>query len=129
MRKISSPEGQTFPKSDEASTQRFYQYLLDFPEAEPRKMFGQPCGFVRGQMFACLFNSQLMLRLDENGRAQFSAEVAGARHFEPMPGRVMREYMAVPEELYIDPEWVYLWMERAYRYALALPPKLSKKKK
>jgi TfoX/Sxy family transcriptional regulator of competence genes len=90
--------------------------------ADRRQMFGCPCAFVSGQMCAGLFADQLFLRLGEAERAALLA-VAGARPFEPMPGRPMREYVAVPPSLLADAASLRSWIGKAVAYARSLPPK------
>lgn len=65
------------------------------PGAEPRKMFGYSCVFAKGNMFAGLHEVGMVLRLSEEQRAEFH-RLKDAKQFEPMPGRVMREYVVVP---------------------------------
>ena len=92
------------------------------PDAEPRKMFGYSCVFARGNMFAGLHEAGMLLRLPEEQRAEF-LRFKGAKLFEPMPGRVMREYVAVPKVLLDSPERLRAWVEKSLAYVSSLPPK------
>jgi TfoX/Sxy family transcriptional regulator of competence genes len=103
-------------------TRMFDDLLTDLPLAERRQMFGCPCAFVGGQMFAGLHQENMMLRLAEADRAEFLG-LDGARPFEPMDGRPMREYVTVPPALLASPEQLGRWLERAFQYAASLPPK------
>lgn len=98
-------------------------------DCERRKMFGCPAYFVRGNMFTGVFADRIFLRLPEAGRAELLAAFDEAEPFEPMPGRVMREYLALPEPSAGDEGVLAHWLERAYRYALELPEKTAKVKK
>src|SRR5262245_58388291 len=109
-------------KAPEALVVLFASLIEELPGVETRKMFGYPAAFVKGQMFAGLFQSSMIVRLDPEGRARLSRE-QGARPFEPMPGRPMREYMAVPETLLSSREALASWLEQARGYAASLPPK------
>jgi len=100
----------------------FASALPHAPEVERRSMFGYPCAFVHGQMFAGLHEQNLLVRLPEKERARLLAE-PGARRFEPWPGRVMREYVAVPPAMQADAVAVRRWMQRALVYARTLPAK------
>ena len=95
------------------------------PEAEKRKMFGYPSSFVNGQMFAGLHQANMVLRLDEEQRAEFLLQ-PGAKIFEPMPGRVMREYVVVPESLKAQEEALFKWTVKSFTYARSLEPKAKK---
>ncbi len=103
--------------------------LEGLPEADRRKMFGQPCAFVREQMFAGLFGQRVMIRLGAEARSGFLASVPGSSIFSPKPGMEMREYVDVPQAVWSDPLALHGWVERAYHYALSLPAKVKKSKK
>jgi TfoX/Sxy family transcriptional regulator of competence genes len=96
------------------------------PDVERRKMFGCPCVFVNNQMFAGVHQENLMLRLPEAERQALVQ--AGGAPFEPMPGRVMREYVVAPKTMLAAPAALSSWLDKAYAYARALPAKPSRKK-
>jgi TfoX/Sxy family transcriptional regulator of competence genes len=48
--------------------------------------------------------------------------------FEPMKGRVMKEYVVLPDSLYNDPEKFNELLSRSYEYVSSLPVKPKKKK-
>ena len=93
---------------------------------EPRKMFGYAAAFANGNMFAGLHEAGLVLRLTEKERDAFLRQ-EGARRFEPLPGRVMREYVVAPDALADEPRAVRSWLTKAFRYASSLPAKPSRK--
>ena len=93
---------------------------------EPRKMFGYSAAFASGNMFAGLHQAGLVLRLPEKEREAFLHQ-EGARRFEPMPGRVMREYVVAPEALADDPGALRGWITKAFRHASSLPAKPARK--
>ena len=95
-----------------------------FPETEPRKMFGYPCAFVKGNMMCGVFADRLMIRLSEADRARF-LNLPGAKQFEPMPGRPMKEYVEVPEAILRSPE-LKKWLKKSLAYAQSLPVKKKK---
>ena len=92
---------------------------------EPRKMFGYSCFFAKGNMFAGLHEVGMILRLPEEQRREF-LRLKGAKQFEPMPGRVMREYVVVPKVLLDSPERLRAWVEKSLAYALSLPVKAKR---
>ncbi len=93
--------------------------------AEPKKMFGYSCVFAKGSRFAGLHEAGMVLRLPEEQRAEF-LRLRGAQPFEPMPGRVMREYVVVPKILLHAPEKLRTWVERSLGYVSSLPVKAKK---
>ena len=95
------------------------------PGAEPRKMFGYSCVFAKGQMFAGLHEAGMVLRLPDEQRAEF-LRLKGAAQFEPMPGRVMREYVVVPKVLLNAPEQLHAWVEKSLAYVSSLTAKPKK---
>lgn len=101
-----------------ALAERFERSLPDSPVVERRKMFGCPCAFVNGNMFAGLHETRLIVRVPEE---------AAARPFVVM-GRTMREYTAIEDALEREPAELKKWIARAFAYGQALPPKKPKKK-
>ena len=95
------------------------------PGAEPRKMFGYSCVFAKGHMFAGLHEAGMVLRLPDVQRTDF-LRLKGAEQFEPMPGRVMREYVVVPKVLLKAPEELRAWVEKSLAYVSSLPAKPKK---
>ncbi len=78
-------------------------------------------------MFAGLHEAGMILRLPEEQKKEF-LRLKDAKQFEPMPGRVMREYVVVPKVLLDSPERLGAWVEKSLTYALSLPAKAKKKK-
>jgi TfoX/Sxy family transcriptional regulator of competence genes len=105
----------------------FTELVRSLPGVDLRQMFGFPCAFFQGQMFAGLYQDGMILRLSEADRTIFLA-LDGATQFEPMPGRPMREYVLVPPAIIGQPGEVAAWLDRSLAYAASLPPKEPKKK-
>jgi hypothetical protein len=103
-----------------------FQSLVPGAPAEQRQMFGYPAAFAGGNMFASLFEDDVVLRLSDGDRARFM-QLSGARTFEPMPGRPMREYVVAPPSLREDDAALGEWIARAFAYGQTLPPKAGKK--
>ncbi len=105
-----------------AAAKAFETATFGLPGSEPRKMFGYSCAFVKGNMFVGLHEAGMILRLPEGQRAEF-LQLKGAEQFEPMPGRVMREYVVVPKILLDSPERLRTWVERSLTFVSSLPAK------
>ncbi len=90
-----------------------------------RQMFGYPCAFENGQLFAGLFGDGMFVRLGEADRAAL-LQIPGATLFAPMAGRPMREYTVLPASMLEDEEAVKSWLRRGLDYAQSLPPKKPK---
>jgi len=115
-------------KSPETLVRLFDAIVPDDARAERRKMFGYPCCFTGGNMFMGLHQENLILRLPEEAREEL-LRIPGAARFEPMAGRVMKEYVAVPPAMLDDPTALAPWVGRSFDFALAMPPKAPKKQK
>ncbi len=98
-------------KSPETLVQTFTAALPDDPRIERRKVFGYPCAFVGGNMFAGLHAASIMVRLPGDAREKLLAE-PGASIFEHMPGRPMREYVVVPPQLVAEPRTLSAGLRR-----------------
>lgn len=122
---MSSPQ---MPKSPLELIERFGTILERFPELERRKMFGYPAAFVAaGHMVTGLHGASWIVRLGEDEAAQLRR--AGGADFEPMPGRRMRGFLSLPNDVIDEDEAVSTWIGRAATYAATLPPKKPKKKR
>ena len=101
---------------------RFDAAIARQPGAERRLMFGFPAAFFEGNLAMCLFQDTWNVRLAAPDRAELLAMPA-ARPFEPVPGRVMREYVGLPPAVVADDAALDAWLTRAAAYAASLPPK------
>jgi TfoX/Sxy family transcriptional regulator of competence genes len=112
--------GARSPKSDASARDAFRPLVPDDPRVAVRPMFGSVAAFADGQMFMGLFADELFVRLAEADRQELMA--AGGGPLEPMPGKPMREYVAI-SDWQAEPEMVRGWGLKALDYALSLPPK------
>ena len=106
---------------------RFDEAVAGIDGVEGRKMFGYPAAFIGGNLAAGLYQESVMVRLPDDERAERIAD--GWSLFEPMPGRPMREYVALPREVAGDVVAMRHWLERAAAHVRTLPPKPPKKPK
>ena len=97
------------------------------PPAVQRKMFGYPAGFVNGNLFMGLFQDDLILRLPDTQRQALLA-AGKAKLFEAMPGRPMREYIAIPSALTCGKKELAAWVAQSFQYGASLKPKSKTKK-
>lgn len=122
-----SPERTWKPLSPEM-IRRYDTIMEHFPGSERRTMFGSPCSFVNGQMCAALHEDNFVLRLAEEDRHDL-LQLRGPKPFEPLPGRIMREYAVVPPSVAESEEELDGWFRKAVYYARSLPPKAKKRAK
>lgn len=95
------------------------------PKVVRKPMFGYPALFLNGNMFAGTFQDTVVTRLPEAERAKKLK--AGAKQFEPMAGRPMKEYVVVPAVDVAKPAALAKWIEQAHTYATTLPEKTKTK--
>ena len=86
-------------------------------------MFGAPVWTIDGKMFTGVHGNNIFLRLPETAREEFAQKYPDSSSFEPQKGRVMKEYVTVPQSLYGDAEEFKRWLMVSRDYAASLPPK------
>ena len=104
---------------------RFVVAVAGVEGLEQRQMFGYPAAFMGGNMVTGLHQDSWIVRLGEDDRSSLAEQ--GWQTFSPMPGRPMREYLALPAAVAADPEAARSWVERAAAYGRSLPPKPPRK--
>ena len=97
------------------------------PSVEQKKMFGYPCCSLNGNLFAGSHQQHILFRLDEPSRTELLRN-PNASIFEPIPGRPMKDYVALSDPLSADRRTLKKWMARALDYASRLPKKQKKAK-
>ncbi len=99
--------------------------LLEGMICEKKHMFGAPVYFANHSMFAGVFADDVFLRLSDEDRARFVKENRGAKAFEPMEGKRMREYVIAPHALLKNKSAMRGWLSRSIEYASTLKKKWS----
>ena len=91
-------------------------------------MFGYPCAWVGGNMATGLFAQHWWVRLppDELAAALASGK---ATTLQVMPGREMKGYAVMPDEVVADDGLVNDWVGRALAYTATMPAKEPKARK
>ncbi len=96
---------------------------------EKRKMFGYPCRFMNNNMFMGVHGEKsIFLRLSDRDREEF-LKLDEAKRFEPMPGRIMKEYVVIPQWMLENRVLLNDWVKKSLTYVSSLPPKVRKKGK
>ncbi len=112
----------SFKKANPALVEAFDRALPVDARVERKAMFGCPCAFVNGNMFAGVYMDTFIVRLPEAGRVE-AARDGGGTSWAP-GGRPMREYVAFPEDT--GDRVLAGWLARGHAYAAALPVKEKK---
>jgi TfoX/Sxy family transcriptional regulator of competence genes len=110
-----------FTKAPESLVAAFTKAAEGVPGAAVRTMFGYPAAFLSGNMFAGVFRDTAIVRLPQELREALVDQ--GGCPFEPMPGRVMKEYVVLPRNMVRSARLLHDWMDEAASYARTLAPK------
>jgi len=111
-------------KAPQALMDLFTEQLPAEPGVQARKMFGYPAAFVNGNMFAGVFGDGVFARLPPDLRASLERD-HGARPFEPMAGRPMKDYLGLPDAVIADEAALAAALQAAFRHTAALPAKVK----
>lgn len=116
----------TFKKSSREIEERFEAALPKDPAIEPRKMFGYKCAFVKGNVFAGLFEESVVIRLPDGLERSFP-DLADAQGFNPMgKGKGMTGWFVIPEFVSLDPRRLERLLAAAFTVVVDLPAKAAK---
>jgi len=96
--------------------------LAEF-DCQKKTMFGCPAYFINNNMFAGAFKDSLFLRLSVKDRDEILATATDVSPFEPLPGRIMKEYVVLSSAFYKDRPRFLRWLNRSYDYVSSLLPK------
>jgi len=118
--------GAAWKKSPPELVELFHDVFPPEP-ATARQMFGYPAGFVNGNMFVGLHQESFIVRLGEGDREAL-LKIDGAKTFEPMAGRPMKEYVVLPGSILSSKPKLMRWVAKALDYGKSLPPKRPKAK-
>lgn len=114
--------------TNSTSTLIFYEELVQtIPDLE-RKGKTMPYTSINGHMFSFLDKENTLgLRLSEEDREAFIKKF-NSRLME-QHGRIMKEYVIVPQTLLGDIKTLSTYFKKSYDYVSSLKPKPTKKKK
>ena len=103
-----------------------YDKLIATNPKLERKGDANPYTSLKGNMFTLLHQNRLAIRLPEDEREKFLKKYKTSL-FEAY-GAVMKEYVAVPDDLLAKTIELQKYLELSYEYAKTLKPKPTKKK-
>ena len=94
-------------------------------KGERRFLFGAPTWFLGGNMFTGVFGNDIFIRLTPTDQTEMRR--LGAKPFEPMKGRVMKEYLVLPHTVLSDYTLLAQWIDKSYSFVASLPAKDKKR--
>jgi TfoX/Sxy family transcriptional regulator of competence genes len=107
---------------------RFLEESISSFDVKKKKMFGCPVYFANDNMISGVFGNDIFIRLSEQDRKKIISENDEVMPFEPVKGRVMKEYVVLPDSLYNDPEKFHELLRSSHEYVSSLHVKQKKKK-
>lgn len=119
-----------FPKKWKKTPPELVEFLHASVKGIPcrlKPMFGYPVYFINDNMFIGTHQDNLFLRLSEKDRKSLEQENDEVHLFEPLPGRVMKDYVVLPESLVGNKAAFAEWLRKSAEYVSSLPPKKRKK--
>jgi len=108
---------------------KFLEDTMGSFNVKKKKMFGCPVYFANDNMLVGVFENDIFIRLSEHDRKKISSEFDEVTPFEPLKGRVMKEYVVLPDHLYNDAEKFHKLLRSSYEHVSTLPPKQKTKNK
>jgi TfoX/Sxy family transcriptional regulator of competence genes len=115
-----------FQRSDKDGEEFLLSVLPPDPRIKVKPMFGNRAAFVNGNMFAGLYGRDMLVRLPEEGRTELLRE-KGASVFEPVKGRVMKEYIIIPRDWRERPDAAKRWVLKSLEWVGSMPAKSRSK--
>jgi len=85
--------------------------------------------FVNDNMWTGVHQDSLIVRMSENDRGEILRNHPGVSMFEPLPGRIMTEYVQLPESFVRDEGTLETWIERSHEFVAGMSLKKPKKKR
>ncbi len=107
---------------------KFLDESISSFDVKKKKMFGCPVYFVNDNMVAGVFENDIFIRLSEEDRKKIISESDEVMPFEPVKGRVMKEYVVLPDSLYNDHEKFHELLRSSYDHVSSLPAKKIRRK-
>ncbi len=92
-------------------------------------MFGYPAYFINNNMFTGVFQDSIIIRLDTESLERLLSVHEKIKRFEPMKGRVMKEYLELPKSVYSNKSVLKKLITISYEYSGSLPAKPIRKRK
>jgi len=94
--------------------------VLAYP-CDRKRMFGSEVYFVNNNMFAGVHQDNIFMRMSKEEKLYAMEKISGVGHFEPMEGRIMREYISIPKDVAADGKLVKQLLDLSYGHVSSLP--------
>ena len=115
-------------KKPSEELKRFLQKKLKNVDCQRRLMFGCPSYFINNNMFTGVYGDNIFIRLAPADIEEMLGEFPKIKRFEPRPGRIMKEYLALPKSIYANKELFSRLLRKSLSYARSLPRKKKRRR-
>lgn len=105
---------------------KFLDESISSFDVKKKKMFGCPVYFANDNMVAGVFENDIFIRLSQQDRKKIFSESDEVMPFEPLKGRIMKEYVVLPDSLHNEPEKFHELLRSSFDHVSLLPPKHKK---
>lgn len=106
---------------DEGLAFRIEEYLEQFDEVYPKRMFGGICWMINGNIACGIFEESLISRVGPE-LYQASLRIDGVREFD-ITGRSMKGWVIVSEDEIAEDQDLKSWIDKGLNFARSLPSK------
>lgn len=103
-------------------SEQFDMIMSEIPDITRRRLFGCQCYWANGYIFTGIDSTGWFVRLSPEDREAIKKKY-NAKHFDPLGGKPMREYIMLPEEVLEDQELIDHYLEQSLAFVRAMPPK------
>jgi hypothetical protein len=107
------------------AAKELFAALSEGMDGERRPMFGCPCLFLHGNMVFGAYANRVFFRVPRAEQAEVLAATPGARPFEPIAGKSMRDYLELDAVAANRGQLAEL-LARSWVQAQGLAPKVKK---
>jgi TfoX/Sxy family transcriptional regulator of competence genes len=107
----------------------FLEERLKNVECQSRTMFGCPSYFINDNMFIGAYGDDIFIRLAPADIEETLKTFPHAKRFEPRPGRVMKEYVALQKSVYTKKEVFSDLLRKSLSYTRSLTRKKRRLKR
>lgn len=100
---------------------------VELPEVTTRRMFGADAFFANRNIYCLVWDGRIVLRLTEPSLRDQALAMSGATTFDPVGNsKGMSKWVVMSEDVHDSLDDLAVWVERAHRLAMQVPPKKIK---
>lgn len=106
---------------DEGLAFRIEEYLEQYDDVYPKKMFGGICWLIKGNIACGIFEESLISRVGPELYTD-SLNVDGVKEFD-LTGRPMKGWVIVTEDVITEDQELISWINKGLSFGRTLPAK------